>query len=294
MLVPWIAASRAAAAEGVVPSAVGTSSALRFSIIKTGDVQTREGLAVAGGSLAKQVMLNHVAILIERDNERVLFDTGLGERIDQQFVDDMPWWGKMFFKYNKLKSARQQMLDAGLPPPSRIVLSHGHWDHASGVVDYPQVPVWAAAEEIAFVGHRHAGSVFESQFSFERSRWHPIPFDGPGIAGYERSHDLFGDGSALLVPMPGHTPGAVGLLLTIRGGRRFFFVGDTVWKTSAIEAASPKFWLASKVVDDDAAQSLQQVRRLRDFVRLNPSVVIVPAHDAAVHEGLGYFPRWVE
>ena len=134
MLVPWIAASRAAAAEGVAPSAVGTSSALRFSIIKTGEVQTREGLAVAGGSLAKQVMLNHVAILIERDNERVLFDTGLGERIDQQFVDDMPWWGKMFFKYNRLKSARQQMLDAGLPPPSRIVLSHGHWDHASGVV----------------------------------------------------------------------------------------------------------------------------------------------------------------
>lgn len=280
-------------ASYVWDSASAGPSVLRFAILKTAELRTREGLTYAQGELGKTIVLNHVAVLIEHGQDRVLFDTGLGERIDQQYLDDMPWWGKLLFSYTKTQSAKAQLARAGLPDPARIVLSHAHWDHASGVVDFPDAAVLAPAVEAQFSTQSRFG-VFPSQFAFAASRWQALVFTDAPVAGYQGSHDLFGDGSALLVPMPGHTPGSVGLLLRTRSGGRFFFVGDTVWNANAIAQVSPKFWLARSTVDFDSTQTLEQIRHLHDFQRDNPEVILVPAHDAAVHDRLGYFPQWVE
>ena len=45
-------------------------------------------------------------------------------------------------------------------------------------------------------------------------------------------------------------------------------------------------------LDADAAATLGEVRRLNAVMAANPDLTIVPAHDAAVQDGLGYFPNW--
>jgi len=42
--------------------------------------------------------------------------------------------------------------------------------------------------------------------------------DGPPVLTFTRSHDLFGDGSVVLVDLAGHTPGSVGVLLHTSAG----------------------------------------------------------------------------
>ncbi len=54
--------------------------------------------------------------------------------------------------------------------------------------------------------------------------------------GFDESLDLFGDGRLVLVPLPGHTPGSVGLFVTLDSGRRLFFSGDTSWRLEASKA----------------------------------------------------------
>ncbi|MNY40503.1 hypothetical protein D3C86_1752500 [compost metagenome] len=94
--------------------------------------------------------------------------------------------------------------------------------------------------------------------------------------------------------MPGHTPGSVGLFLTVSSGKQYFFVGDTVWRLEAAKQVRPKFWLASRIVDHDRPATLEGVQKLHALMKVQPALVVVPAHDAAVHDELGYFPQWVE
>jgi hypothetical protein len=63
-----------------------------FSIIKTGKVAVVERLLLPGGSLGKKIDTNFSAFLIEHKQDYLLFDTGLGGKIETQYEQDMPYW----------------------------------------------------------------------------------------------------------------------------------------------------------------------------------------------------------
>lgn len=277
----------------LAPLAGAQAPEVAFSLVRTAHVEAQEGLVYSGGELTRKIGINHVAVLVRHGDERFLFDSGLGREIAAQYHADMPWWARPFFHYDEpVRPARDQLDAAGIAP-TRIILSHGHWDHASGLVDFPQAQVWVTPEEHAYIAHPGFPGPFASQVAVPSIHWHEYQLDGKAVAGFERSLDLYGDGSAVLLPLPGHTPGAVGLLLTVTSGRQYLFCGDTVWSAQALKDVRPKSWLASLFVDGDRPTTLRAVQRLHDLVQQNPNLVVVPAHDAAVHDTLGYFPQWV-
>ncbi|TEP50181.1 MBL fold metallo-hydrolase, partial [Pseudomonas aeruginosa] len=177
---------------------------MRVALLRTSGVETLDALTVDGGSWVRRVPLSHTAVLIEHHAATLLFDTGLGRDIDAQFRADMPWWAAPLFAYQKVVPARDQLDAAGIRV-DRILLSHAHWDHASGLVDFPEVPVWAPYEEIAFSRIATPPAAFPSQFR-HGVRWRPYSFDPRPFMGFDESLDLFGDGRLVLVPLPGHTP----------------------------------------------------------------------------------------
>lgn len=267
---------------------------LRFSLVKTAEAHGQEGMVFEGGSLFKPVTINHVAVLVSHPGGNFLFDTGLGRRVDDQFGQEMSWWAKPLLAYGPVTPARDQLEAAGLPPVGRIIESHGHWDHASGLVDFPEAEVWVTEDEGRFLAQAGPPVVLRSQIDPPSIRWRIFELEDRPFASYARSLDLYGDGSAVLVPMPGHTPGSVGLFLTVASGRQYFFVGDTVWKVEAVARQAPKFWLAGWLVDHDGRATDEAVRQLHALMEANPALTIVPAHDAEVQDALGYFPKWVE
>ena len=170
---------------------------MRVALLRTSGVETLDALTVDGGSWVRRVPLSHTAVLIEHHAATLLFDTGLGRDIDAQFRTDMPWWAAPLFAYQKVVPARDQLDAAGIRV-DRILLSHAHWDHASGLVDFPEVPVWAPYEEIAFSRIATPPAAFPSQFR-HGVRWRPYSFDPKPFMGFDKSLDLFGDGRLVLV-----------------------------------------------------------------------------------------------
>jgi glyoxylase-like metal-dependent hydrolase (beta-lactamase superfamily II) len=267
-----------------------------FAIIKTSQVAVVEALLVPGGSVTKQVNSNFSAFLIKHGNDYLLFDTGMGKQIDSQYQQGMPLWWRPFFKYEKpVISAREQLDKAGIPPLKRVILSHSHWDHAGGVLDFPEARVGVAAAEIARIHNPSTGpgGTWESQISAATIAWETLAFQSVPFKGYLESLDVFQDGKVVLVPMPGHTPGSVGLFVTADSGTVYFFIGDVAWTQAALKQGKPKFWVAGKLVDGDAQQTQSCLEKVQALMQAEPGLVVIPAHDSTVQDRLGYFPAWV-
>lgn len=267
-----------------------------FSIIKTGSLRVREGMVYAGGSFGKEVDSVFSAVLVKHGDDYFLFDAGLGSNIAGQYRQDMPLWNRPFFKYeDPVTPARAQLDKAGIGPIRRIFLSHSHWDHASGIDDFPEAQVWVPEQELAII--RQPASTlagpWPSQVAAKSIQWKTLEFRPVPYEGFSHSVDLFDDGKVVLVPMFGHTPGSIGMFVTVDSGRRYFFVGDVVWNARAVKNARPKFWPARIQVDRDVEQTLRTVEQIRTLIERRPDVTVVPAHDGSVQNALGYFPAWV-
>src|SRR5260370_40017300 len=74
-------------------------------------------------------------------------------------------------------------------------------------------------------------------------------FEGPVLPALGPAHDLFGDGSLLLVQLPGHARGQMGLLArTTRG--RILFAADGSWLRQAIREDRPPARITNLFVTD--------------------------------------------
>ena len=237
------------------------------------------------------------AFLIEHGSTRMLFDTGLGQNIASQYQQDMPLWLRPFFRYEgPVNPARVQLDAAGIPPVQAIYLSHSHWDHASGLVDFPDAKVWLPAPEMGGVTSPLGGlgGAWPSQVGSPAIQWRSFDFQPVPFEGFVASHDVYGDGTVVLVPLYGHTPGSVGLFVTVSSGQRYFLVGDAVWSARALDQGNPKFWLARLLVDAHTEHTQQAIERIRAGLARNPNLKVLPAHDGTAQDALGYFPKWLE
>ena len=224
---------------------------LRFSLVKTAQSDSGDFLLGRDG-WQEAPPTQHIAILIEHRGSRLLFGTGLGRQIDAQLDAEVPWRIK---RYADVRPVRDQLEGDGLEI-DRIVLGCVRWEHASGLVDYPEVPVLASADSLGYLEAATPPAVLPSQFRHP-VRWQSLEFQASPYREHRRSLDLFGDGQVVLVPLDGH--GAVGLFLTLADGRRFFFRGDRL--------------------ERDAGDALENVIALQD---------------ANTQASLGFYPRWVE
>jgi glyoxylase-like metal-dependent hydrolase (beta-lactamase superfamily II) len=265
---------------------------VRFSLVKTAETKTLDAFTVEGGKWTETATANHMAVLIEHHAATLLFDTSLGRQVDRQFDSEMPWHDKPLLRYGPVQPVRDQLDRDGIRV-DRILLSHAHWDHASGLADFPEVPVWAPYEEIEFSQIATPPAVLPSQFEHP-IKWVPYPFAPQAFMGFGDSHDLFGDGSLVLVPLHGHTPGSVGLFITLENGRRFFFTGDASWRLEGFTGPKEKFWFGRNMVDNDHDATRQVLQQVHELLQREPDLAVIPAHDAEVHRQFGYYPSWVE
>lgn len=268
---------------------------LTYSLIHTSATQaTPEALVVAGGRWGTERRPLHAAVLVRHPQGSFLFDTGLGRRVAEQFAVNSAFH-RQFFAYEGLAPAADQLAAHGVPASDirRIIPSHMHWDHVSGLKDFPGAEVWVGSQELEHARHGQPPGFIASQFDGD-IRWRLFEFDGPAYMGYPASLDLFGDGSAVLVPMHGHTAGQVGLFLALPSGQRLFFIGDTTWALEGVTTPAERPWLVRRVtnVDHDEARNRVAIVHVHRLMRAFPELVVVPAHDERVAAGLPRFPAF--
>ncbi len=105
------------------------------------------------------------------------------------------------------------------------ILSHLHQDHIGGLGELGQADIVVSQTEWdTLSGLRpETRGLMTRHIDLPGLRWRriePEPTDDPGLAPFRSCQDLFGDGSLVLLPTPGHTPGSMSLLYASRAGRR--------------------------------------------------------------------------
>lgn len=273
-----------------------SSSSLSFSVIKT--AQSAGGLEATifdGGSWFKMRKLVHCAVLVRHPKGDFLYDTGIGTGVASQTQVFGPL-DRQLFKIQDVVPAVEQFRQHGYNPGQlmAIIPGHMHWDHASGIEDFPGVPVWLqqVSKDEAQTGHSPA--FIQSQYDASDIRWQPLVIPERSYEGFSHSLDLFGDSTVVLVDLTGHTLGQVGMFLNLPDGARYFFIGDTTWTIEGIQqqASRPKIthWLAG--VDTDYALNAQVIQKVHRLSVENPALKIVPAHDENVLKTLPVYPQF--
>lgn len=246
--------------------------------LHTGVTHRSAAFAYRGGSFRDARDFAMTATLVRHPRGDVLIDTGFGRRVDAH-LRMMPFAFQAITRYTRGRAAADQ-LDARGYDRRRlraILLTHAHWDHVSGLEDFPGTPVWVTAEERRFIAEGGALSVVAR--SATSARYERYRFDGPPYLGFAASHDVYGDGAIVVVPAPGHTPGSVIVFLTLPSGRRYAMLGDLVWQVEGITRREERPWLQRTLGDDEPAAVRAAILRVAALAEALPDLVLVPAHD---------------
>jgi N-acyl homoserine lactone hydrolase len=151
--------------------------------------------------------------LIEYDDLRVLFDTGMPKRA---LRDDDGTLGVVLSE-SDLLAAKLAELDLGVDDIDFTVVSHLHDDHAGGLSELSGKKVFVQAAELEFGSDPPP---FQEMLYSNEDLSHDIDW-----AELEGAKDLLGDGRLTAVPTPGHTPGHQALHVRLRSGS-YVLCGD--------------------------------------------------------------------
>jgi len=169
-----------------------------------------------------------------------------------------------------------------------IVLSHLHGDHVAGIRDFPAARLIVTQEAYGYAASRRGVAAvlkaylpgllpedFAARARFIRN------FDGSPLEGLGKSFDLFGDGVARLIPLPGHARGQIGMLAETPCGP-ILFAADSVYHRDSVRDERPPGVLTN-LIADESAQVLPTIRRLHAFATAHPDVCIFPTHCSATY-----------
>jgi glyoxylase-like metal-dependent hydrolase (beta-lactamase superfamily II) len=232
-------------------------------------------------------------ILVHRPGGDVLIDAGFSAKAEAQMSElapqKQPIARMILGAYTFRRSAPEALAAAGEPPGrvTTIIPTHAHYDHLAGAEDLPGARILMAPDDIAFLDReqRAPDIVASSDIAAVRPRLQPISFADNPYFGFSRSYDVFRDGSIVLVPLPGHTPGSVGVFLKV-GPRLVFAIGDATWIMEAVERGLPRPPTLRAFADDDPDAADRQVKFLAAFHASHPEIAILPAHDRSSWEGI--------
>jgi N-acyl homoserine lactone hydrolase len=250
--------------------------------------ETSGQAATAGLSGTKPWSVTVSGLLVRHPRGDVLLDAGNSSK----FLEELRSYGMVNHLLltegpgsNRLVSTAPDAIRLRGADPKNLkwaILSHAHIDHAGGLVDLPGVPVLLPQEEIDFIttfGKMPGNlNVVPAHAKALEGRMNVLRFEAKPYETFDESADIFGDGTLVIVKLPGHTPGSIGTFVNLSPTRRLLHVGDTVSVLEGIDRRVGKS-LPLAWTDFDPDQVGEEISKLAQLHEVDPSLPILPAHD---------------
>jgi N-acyl homoserine lactone hydrolase len=223
--------------------------------------------------------------VIEHVRGLVLFDTGQ----DRASVTDSGYFpggltGSLYHRLARFDIGEDDTLTAQLATlgyaatdVDTAIVSHLHEDHIGGLRELTGSELLVSAAEWTELTRPvpELRGFLRKHILLPGLRWRQVSAErtnDPALAPFSESLDLFGDGSLVLLPTPGHTAGSMSLLIRRKGRSPLLLVGDLTYGAQLLrQGRVPGVGSRRRLTDSS--------RRVLALAQQQPGLVVLPAHD---------------
>lgn len=189
---------------------------MRLYVLDCGTLFNRDpGVYGLTADQVSSVDMANPCFLVEHPEGNLLWETGLN-----QVGFGGPEGGGV--NHDKMRESLQsQLAEIGHTPAdiTYLAISHVHGDHSGNTADFAAASTWIVqqAERDYMFGDDLADNLRPDEYAaLENAKTVTIQGD----------HDVFGDGSVMLISTPGHTPGHQSLLVKLPNTGAVMLTGD--------------------------------------------------------------------
>jgi N-acyl homoserine lactone hydrolase len=195
---------------------------MKMHVLDGGRLRMRRSIYIAGAAPEETIELPVTAVLFRHPRANVLFDTGCHPSVRH---DAAARWGGLANSMAFIAPAKADVISGlaalGLQPGDIdvVINSHLHPDHCGCNEFFRRASFICHEAELAAADAEGA----EAR-GFLRHEWQlPMP-----MLAVNSSHDVLGDGRLVTIPLPGHTPGSMGLRASLRRDGEWLLASDAV------------------------------------------------------------------
>ncbi len=233
----------------------------------------------------------NVYVLEHRDG-LVLFDAGMDPAMgtDPAYISSPVgrFFARKLFRFHigpdDTLTKKLESLGYAAAGIRKVIVSHLHFDHIGGIEEVPQAELLVSRDEWRQLSgpHPERDFILREHIELPKAKWRQIdmaPSDDPLFAPFGGCYNVMGDGSMILLPTPGHTPGSISLLVRTGKFPPLLLVGDLTYDVELL--------MKDQVPGTgDTTLLRRSFAKVRALKKQLPDLVILPAHDPAAAEAL--------
>lgn len=226
----------------------------------------------------------HSFLIIHPKEGAILFDAGLSvaQTKEGYYSGLVP-----FTEEENLVSKEQELLNQlqklgyGANDIKHIIVSHLHEDHIGELESFPNATVhiskmaWEDRNRvISGLGPYDIPVYYKPTFNTVR-KWSFFEYDSGSFYSFKKSTDLFGDGSIMVVPTPGHATGHSGAVLSF-DDYKIYLAGDSIYTLRHLDPNSLSSFQFSETDFVTYKSTIKKISRLQKRLA---DLIIIPSHD---------------
>jgi glyoxylase-like metal-dependent hydrolase (beta-lactamase superfamily II) len=245
---------------------------MKLNFLGAGRLRMRKSVYIPDADRSETIDLPVHSALIRHKQGNVLFDTGCHPSVVDRAEER---WGSLTKVMKPVMGVHETLLPSlacvGLGPDDVdvVVNSHFHPDHCGCNQFFGKATILAHAKEVEAAKASGAEAA-----GYLRAEWDC----GRSIETMSGEKDLFGDASVVLLPLPGHTPGSLGALLSLDRDGQFLLASDAVSLRQHLDTgvAPRNTWNVAAQL-----QSFEEIRRIE-----KSGATVICGHDAEQWQSL--------
>jgi N-acyl homoserine lactone hydrolase len=240
-----------------------------ITAIDCGWIRQKERVLIAVGG-DHEIDIPVPSWLVRHEQGDVLFDVGLHASLATS-TESLGWLAKIFTPIlDESGTIGPRLRERDIDPAGAltVVISHCHYDHVGGLSELPNARVIVQADEWAA-----AMSAEDLAEGYDRALYDL----GHDVVTVDGEHDIFGDGTVLCWPTPGHTCGHQSLKVETDRGPTILTADACYFEQTLADGRLPGF-----------GYDLEQQARSLDLLRREQQAgtTIIPGHDPVVFRAM--------
>jgi N-acyl homoserine lactone hydrolase len=226
---------------------------MKLNFLSAGRLRMKKSIYIPDADRSETIDLPVSSALIRHKQGNVLFDTGCHPSVVDHAEER---WGPLAKVMKPIMGASEMLLPSlacvglELDDIDIVVNSHFHPDHCGCNQFFKRATIMAHAKEV-----KAANAPGAEAAGYLRADWDL----GQSIELVHGDKDLFGDASVVLVPLPGHTPGSLGALVSLNRDGPFLLASDAISLRQSLDTdiAPRNTWNVEALL-----KSFEEVRRI--------------------------------